>query len=270
MSERTSYVPGTPCWVDLATPDIEGAERFYGELFGWEIPELPNSAEMGGYRRAKLGGRDVAGVLPLMQEGQPSAWNTHISVDDAEAIGRAVQENGGTMIAEPMTVASYGRLALFTDPEGAFFGIWEPADFAGAELVNERAALGWNELNTRDPERAKEFYGAVFGWEADERDMGEMGTYVEWRVEGKRVGGMLDIRGRVPDEVPAHWLAYFGSVDTDEAVAKVKEQGGDVIFGPMEIPAGRFAVVRDPFGAFFAVMQPSEATIARAGEEGLA
>jgi predicted enzyme related to lactoylglutathione lyase len=257
MSERTSYAPGTPCWVDLATPDIEGAERFYGELFGWEIPELPDSAEMGGYRRAKLGGKDVAGVMPLMQEGQSSAWNTHISVDDADAIGRAVQENGGTMIAEPMAVSEYGRLAIFTDPEGAFFGIWEPGDFSGAELVNERATLGWNELNTRAPERAKEFYGAVFGWEGNDLEMEGGGIYTEWLVEGDRVGGMLDMRGRIPEQVPPHWLTYFGSVDTDEAAAKVKELGGDVMFGPVDIDPGRLAVVKDPFGASFAMLTPS-------------
>lgn len=269
MSERTSYAPGTPCWVDLAMPDFEEAERFYWGLYGWKIPELPDSSEMGGYRRAKMGSYDVAGVMPLMQEGQPPAWSTYISVNDADATAATITENGGTQIAEPMAVSEYGRLALFTDPEGTFFGIWEPGTFAGAELVNERGAVGWNELNTRDPERAKQFYGAVFGWEADERDMGEMGTYVEWRLGDKRVGGMLDIRDRVPAEVPSHWLVYFGSVDADEAVAKVKELGGDVVFGPMDIPAGRFAVLRDSFGAFFAVMQPSEATITRAEEEGL-
>lgn len=258
MSERTSYVPGTPCWVDLATPDIEAAERFYGELFGWEIPELPNSAEMGGYRRAKLGGRDVAGAVPLMQEGQPPAWSTYISVDDIEALGRAVQENDGTMIAAPMAVADYGRLALFTDPEGAFFGMWEPADFAGAELVNEKGTFGWTELNTRDPEAAKRFYGAVFGWEANDLEIEGGGTYTEWRVEGRQVGGMLEMRGRVPDEVPAHWLVYFGSVDTDEAVAKIKELGGEVMFGPVDIQPGRLAVVKDPFGAHFAVLTPNE------------
>jgi predicted enzyme related to lactoylglutathione lyase len=145
MSARTSYAPGTPCWVDLATPDLEAAESFYRDLFGWEIPELPNSAEMGGYRRAKLNGKDVAGAMPLMQEGQPPAWSTYVSVDDADVISRAIQENGGTMIAEPMAVASYGRLAVFTDPEGAFFGIWQPLDFAGAELVNEPGAFSWNE-----------------------------------------------------------------------------------------------------------------------------
>jgi predicted enzyme related to lactoylglutathione lyase len=270
MSKRSSYAPGTPCWVDLAMPDFEAAERFYGTIFGWEIPELPDSAEMGGYRRAKKDGADVAGAMPLMQEGQQPAWSTYVSVADADATAAAIVENGGTQIAEPMAVADYGRLAVFTDPEGVFFGIWEPGTFAGSELVNEKGAIGWNELNTRDPEAAKEFYGAVFGWTATERDMGEMGTYVEWRVEGQRVGGMLDIRGRVPDEVPPHWLVYFGSVDTDEAVDKIKELGGGVIFGPTDIPAGRFAVVRDPFGAFFAVMQPSAATIARAEEEGLA
>jgi predicted enzyme related to lactoylglutathione lyase len=269
MSERTSYVPGTPCWVDLGTPDVEAAARFYGELFGWVVPERPDSAEMGGYRRAELNGKDVAGVMPLMQEGQPPAWSTYISVDDAEAIARAVQENGGTMVAEPMEVSNYGHLALFTDPEGAFFGIWEAADFPGAELVNEKGAFGWNELESRDPARAKEFYGAVFGWDFVDHHMGEM-TYTEWQVDGKAVGGMADVKGRVPDEVPAHWMVYFGSVDTDEAVDKIKELGGQVMFGPVDIPAGRFAMVTDPWGAAFAVMQPSEQTLARAKEQGLA
>ena len=68
MSERTSYTPGTPCWIDLSTPDVEAAERFYGPLFGWEIPELPNSAEMGGYRRAKKGGKQwLHGINRLLR-----------------------------------------------------------------------------------------------------------------------------------------------------------------------------------------------------------
>jgi predicted enzyme related to lactoylglutathione lyase len=267
MSERTSYVPGTPCWVDLATPDIEAAERFYGELFGWEIPELPNSAEMGGYRRAKLDGADVAGVMPLMQEGQPSAWSTYIAVADADATAAAIVENGGAQIAEPMDVAGLGRMALFTDPEGAFFGIWQPGTFPGAERVNEKGAVGWNELESRDPAAAKRFYGAVFGWGFEDHEMGEM-TYTEWQLDGKAIGGMADIKGRAPDEVPAHWMVYFGSVDADEAVDKIQQLGGQVMFGPIDIPAGRFAMVTDPWGAAFAVMKPSAQTIARAKEQG--
>src|SRR5258705_6412451 len=103
MSERTSYAPGTPCWVELSgTPDIEASEIFYRELLGWEMPELPNSAELGGYRRAKLGGRDVAGVSPRMEEGQPTAWATYVSVEDASATLAKVGEAGGQVIVEPM------------------------------------------------------------------------------------------------------------------------------------------------------------------------
>jgi predicted enzyme related to lactoylglutathione lyase len=268
MSERTSYAPGTPCWVDLGTPDVEAAARFYGELFGWDVPERPDSGSMGGYRRAIKNGKDVAGVMPLMQEGQPPAWSTYVSVDDIEAIGRAVQENEGTMIAEPMAVANYGRLAIFTDPEGAFFGMWEPADFAGAELVNEPGTVGWNELNTRNPEGAKAFYSAVFGWEPNDIEMKDGGTYTEWLVDGSQVAGMLDMRGRMPDEIPPHWGVYFGTEDADATVEKVEAGGGELLFGPMDIEPGRMATVKDPFGASFNVMAPSEELKARMAEQG--
>jgi predicted enzyme related to lactoylglutathione lyase len=258
MSERTSYAPGTPCWVDLATPDLDAAESFYRDLFGWEIPELPNSAEMGGYRRAKLGGRDVAGAMPLMQEGQPPAWSTYVSVDDADAIGRAIQENGGTMIAEPMAVATYGRLALFTDPEGAFFGIWEPADFAGAELVNEPGGFAWNELNTGKAAAAKEFYGRVFGWEFEDRETENADSYVICTVDGERVAGMLEMSSRVPSEVPPHWNIYFSVGDTEAAIEQVEAGGGAKVMGPMDVEVGRIAVVHDPWGAVFSLIRLNE------------
>jgi predicted enzyme related to lactoylglutathione lyase len=260
MSERTSYTPGTPCWVELGTPDVEASAAFYGAVFGWEIPELPTSAELGGYRRAKKSGKDIAGVAPLMQEGQPPAWSTYVSVADAEATTAAIREAGGTVHVEPMDVVGLGKMAVYADPTGAHFGIWEPGTFAGAELVNEPGALAWNELGTRDPGAAKAFYSGVFGWEIKDHDMGEMGTYTEWKVDGNSVGGMMDISGRVPDEVPAHWMTYFAVESTDAAVETIKSSGGGVSFGPIDIPAGRFAIVTDPHGAAFAVIQqPAEA-----------
>lgn len=269
MSGRTSYAPGIPCWVDLATPDIEAAAGFYSDVFGWDVPEQPNSAEMGGYRRATKGGKDVAGMMPLMQEGQPPAWSTYVSVADADATAKAVADAGGTVIAEPMDVMDLGRMAVFADPAGAVIGIWQPGTFAGAQLVNEPGAVGWNELSTRDPEGAKTFYSAVFGWEANDLQMQDGSTYTEWLVDGRQVGGMLDMTGRMPDEVPPHWGVYFGTEDADATVEKAKAGGGEVLFGPMDIEPGRFATVRDPFGAFFNVMQPSEQLLAKMAEEGL-
>jgi predicted enzyme related to lactoylglutathione lyase len=260
MSERTSYQPGTPCWVELSqTPDVEASQAFYRELLGWEMPELPNSAELGGYRRAKLGGRDIAGVSPLMQDGQPTVWATYVSVTDAAATMAAVGEAGGQTIVEPMDVMGLGTMAVFSDPTGAVFGIWQPGTFAGAEVVNEYGSWGWNELGTRDPAAAKEFYGAVFGWGFEDEESERAGTYTVWKAGEAMVGGMLDLNAiGMPAEVPPHWLVYFTVEDADTAVAKVRAGGGSVMLDPIDIPVGRFAVVADQFGAAFAVLRPSE------------
>ncbi len=256
MSERTSYTPGIPCWVELSgTPDIDASEGFYRELFGWEMPEQPNSVQLGGYRRAKLNGRDVAGVSPRMQPGQPVVWATYVSVADAEATVAKVAEAGGEKVTDPIDVMGMGTMCVFTDPTGAVFGVWQPGTFAGAELVNEPGAFAWNELGTRDPEAAKAFYSAAFGWGTKDHDMGEMGTYTEWLSGEDSIGGMMDVSGRLPDEIPAHWLVYFAVENTDAAVETVKSAGGAVSFGPIDVPAGRFAIVTDPHGAAFAVIQ---------------
>ncbi|HKA67062.1 MAG TPA: VOC family protein [Solirubrobacterales bacterium] len=258
MSERTSYTPGTPCWVDLGTPDIDAAAGFYAGLFGWQVPPAENIENTGGYRRATKNGADVAGMMPLMQEGQPPAWTTYVAIEDADATAAAVKEAGGNVLAEPMDVMDLGRMAIFADPTGAVFGIWQPGTFPGAGLVNEPGALSWNELNTRDLDAAKAFYGAAFGWGFDEEDMGEAGRYTMIKLGEDPVGGMLDMTGRVPDEVPAHWLAYFAVENADAALETVKSSGGGVAFGPVDISAGRFAVVHDPHGAMFAVIQTPE------------
>jgi uncharacterized protein len=149
-------------------------------------------------------------------------------------------------------------MAVFADPTGAVFAVWQPRAFAGAELVNEPGAFAWNELNTRDTDAAKSFYGEVFGWTFEDNDMGEMGTYVGIQLDGAPVGGMIDITGRAPDEVPAHWLVYFAVENVDATLEQAKGAGGNVVVEPMETPAGRLAIVTDPAGAAFAVIKLSQ------------
>jgi uncharacterized protein len=259
MSERTSYTPGTPCWADLGTPDIEGAAGFYGGLFGWSVPEGENSEQTGGYRQAMLRDKPVAGVMPLMQEGQPPAWTAYVSVEDADATTAEVREAGGMVMAEPMDVMDLGRMAVFADTTGAAFGVWQPGTFIGAQVVNEAGAVVWNELNTRDPEAAKAFYGSVFGWSFEEREF-ETGKYTSIKVGEDAVGGMIDITGRAPDEVPAHWLVYFAVEDAAATIEQATGSGGEVVFGPQDIAeVGRIAVLKDPYGAVFALIKPDPA-----------
>ncbi len=262
MPEVSSYEPGTPSWVDVTTPDMDASVSFYEAVFGWSIPEGPNAEQTGGYRQALASEKPVAGVVPLMEEGQPPVWTSYISVGDAAATASAVKDAGGTAMVEPMEVMDLGTMAVFIDTSGVVFGVWQPGSFPGAGLVNEPVSLAWNELNTRDPGAAKEFYGAVFGWSAEDTEMPDGGTYVQWHRDGGDavIGGMLDVTGRLPDEIPAHWLVYFAVADCDATVEKVKGLGGQLNFGPMDIPVGRFAVVSDPHGAHFAVIALSDGT----------
>jgi predicted enzyme related to lactoylglutathione lyase len=265
MSEITSYRPGTPSWVDHGSPDLDASIEFYGALFDWDVPESENAEQTGGYRQAMKGDKPVSGMMPLMQEGQPPAWTTYISVEDADATAAAVKAAGGTVLAEPMDVMDLGRMAIFADPAGAVFGIWQPGTFVGAGVVNEHGALSWNELNTRDPEAAKAFYGDVFGWDFEDNDMGEMGTYTSLKLGDSPVGGMLNMAGRgVPEEVPAHWQVYFAVDDTDAAVDQAKQGGGSVMVEPIDIPAGRFSILTDPHGASFAVIALSDEALENA------
>lgn len=251
MSERTSYAPGTPSWVDLGTPDVEASTAFYSALFGWDIQ--PGPPEAGGYRMCMLGGQPVAGMMQHMSEGQPTAWLTYIATADADATAARVTEAGGSAIVAPMDVMTVGRMAVFTDASSAAFGVWQARDHIGAGRVNEPGALTWNELQSRDTDAAKAFYGPVFGWRGDDQPMGDM-AYTTWMLGDDMVAGMIQMSDQWPAEMPPNWLAYFAVQDCDAAVAKVKELGGTLAFGPIDIPIGRLAVLVDPQGAMFAVV----------------
>jgi predicted enzyme related to lactoylglutathione lyase len=241
--------------VELGSPDLDASIEFYGGLFGWDVPVAENAEQTGGYRLAMQRGKPVAGMAPLMQEGQPPAWTTYVSVADAGVVAGKVRDAGGAVIAEPMEVLDLGTMAIFADPTGAVFGVWQPGSFIGAEIVNEPGSLSWNELNTRDVSAAEEFYGAIFGWTFETQDMGPAGSYTTISLGGSPVGGILNMTERgVPAEVPAHWQLYFAVEDTDATVDQAKQAGGSVMVEPVDIPVGRFAILTDPRGVSFAVV----------------
>lgn len=257
MSERTSYEPGTPCWIDLGTPDQDAAAEFYGALFGWSVEADENAEETGGYRVATLRDKAIGGVMKLMEEGQPPAWSTYICVSDADATVAKAREAGGNVVVEPMDVLDYGRMSFIADPTGAFIGLWQPGKNVGAGIVGETGAMNWNELNTRDVPAAKAFYADVFGWTYEDSEFEGAGAYTAINLGEQSVGGMIDITDRAPAEVPAHWLVYFAVEDADATVEEAKQRGGDVPVGPFDIGSvGRIAVLKDPWGAVFAVIKP--------------
>ncbi|HEY2813112.1 MAG TPA: VOC family protein [Acidimicrobiales bacterium] len=250
-----SYENGVPSWVDLGSPDIDGARAFYSDLFGWDIPVGP--PEGGGYSIATLRERPVAGIGPQMNPGPP-VWMMYVNVDSADDTVGVITANGGQVLAPAMDVMEFGRMAVAADPTGAAFSIWQPRAHNGAAIVNEPNTFSWVELATSDVDAAKAFYGAVFGWTHESYGTPDAGGYTESKLGGRSVAGIMARPPGLPAEVPNYWGVYFLVDDTDKAVARVSELGGTTVAPPMDIEPGRFAVVTDPAGAMFNVMTLKE------------
>ncbi|GGV32607.1 putative glyoxylase CFP32 [Kitasatospora herbaricolor] len=255
MPEVThAYKPGTPCWVDLMVKDQQAALDFYRDLFGWQGEVGP--AEFGGYAVCTLNGRPVAGIMAATaQEGQPeppSVWSTYLASADADATSRAITDNGGSVMFPVSDVGTTGRMMVATDPSGAVFGVWQPLDFFGAQVVNEPGALTWNELNTTDPEAAGRFYEQAFGLRP--ATVQGLPGYYSLNVGERTVGGMQPVADYLPAGTPSHWMTYFSVDDCDSVVDALVKAGGSVIQPPFDMQAGRMSVVADPQGAVFAVI----------------
>jgi predicted enzyme related to lactoylglutathione lyase len=246
------FAPGTPSWVDLAAPDIDAAKAFYRGLFGWEARDAGPAEETGGYGFFVLDGRLACGFGPP-GPGEPPSWRTIVSVADADETAVKVERAGGKVLLQPMDVMDEGRIATFADTVGAVFAVWQPGRHRGAEVVNQPGSLCWNELATRDTQKPKDFYGAVFGWKASG------GDYTEWRLDGRLVAGMVEMGDRFPPEALPQWVTYFAVEDVDLAARRAEGLGGSVTVPPFDVPeVGRVATLGDPNGALFSVVAPTQ------------
>lgn len=246
------YEQGTPSWVDLGSTDLDGAVAFYGGLFGWTAEDLGPDA--GGYRMFRKDGRLVAGLGDATDVSRGSAWTTYFASNDADDTVSKVEEHGGQVIVPPLEVMGQGRMAVFADPEGAFFSAWQPLTFDGFELANEPGSVTWNELMTSDIDAAKVFYQEVFGVSMRDVSMAEGKVYTLLEAEGRAVAGAMPI-DPAWGPMPPHWSVYFAVDDCDAAYARALDLDATKVMAPVDSPAGRFAILKDPQGATFSVIK---------------
>ncbi|NJN96999.1 MAG: VOC family protein [Anaerolineales bacterium] len=255
MTEMTAYTPGTFCWIDLNTSDAAAAKKFYSELMGWQMVDLPMGPDMT-YTMFQVDGKDVAGMSQQGpdEQGIPPHWNSYVSVANVEEIATRAKSLGGTVLAEPFDVMDSGRMVVIQDPTGAVVAGWQPQQHIGARLVNEPGALCWNELATRDSQNSSDFYTQLFGWTAQTQPMGET-NYTVFNNGDNMNAGMIEMTAEWGD-IPPHWMVYLTVTDCDASAEKVTALGGKVLVPPTDIPnMGRFAVVQDPQGAVFSFIK---------------
>jgi predicted enzyme related to lactoylglutathione lyase len=115
-------------------------------------------------------------------------------------------------------------------------------------------AFGWAELNARGLEPAVAFYETAFGWTHTEQPFGEGEVYTQFEHDGQPIAGALEMNPQIPAGTPSYWLVYFTVDDVDARFRKALELGGREMVPPTDMPGGRFAIVSDPQGAAFGIL----------------
>lgn len=253
----TADTNNAPDWVDLATPDVEGAVDFYSTLLDWDIEKTPTP--LGDYYIAKQHGHQVAGLMGQTDEmaGTPPMWTMYVNVDAVDETAPKVEPAEGKILSGPFDIPD-GRVAVISDPTGAIFGIIStPLPHSDKRWFSvEGGAVCWVELLTRDPSKAEDFYKTVFGWDAVTSDAG--GTaYTTYSLDGDQVAGMMLMPAEVPAGAPSHWMVYFAVDDCVAAEKRAEDLGGRVLRSTAEIEVGKFAVLEDPQSTSFQIMEVS-------------
>lgn len=255
--QRTTH--GEFTWIDLMASDLEKQTGFYESLFGWQHVDSPGTTNEGtvpSYRTFTKDGAMVAGLSPmsaaLASAGVPSTWNTYVATPDLDATAARAVELGGTIVMPAMDVMDQGRMAGISDPTGGTTFFWQGRKHHGAESFFQLGALAWNEFETRDPEKAVDYFSKLFGWKI-ERAPSES-PYWTIEVNGQVQAGIMNMPTPVPAAVPPFWFVYFGVADVNASIEKAKSLGATIVAGKMDMGGMSFAVLEDPAGAMFGIM----------------
>jgi len=250
----TPPVRGRFLWHELMTTDTRSAADFYTRVAGWETQPWDKNPS---YTMFTVNGRRVAGLMALPEPYSPLMWLPYIGTPNLDDTVRQAERRGGKVLKKPSDIPTVGRFAILQDPQGAIFVAFTPLapqDPSAADAAPAVGDFSWHELLTTDWTGALAFYRALFGWEETESlDMSfGMGTYQMYGWKGRTLGGMYNKPKQSPG--PPAWLSYIKVTDAKTAAATIKELGGQIMNGPMEVPGGSWITAGlDRQGAAFAV-----------------
>jgi uncharacterized protein len=241
-------------WYELVTNDIDAALGFYGKLLGWTSREFPGGESR--YVVVSADGKDAAGLMGLPEGMSHPFWIAYVGTPDIEAAVAKFTGAGGVVHRGPFPVPTIGRLAMIGDPQGVGLALFEPEGNRESMASNQMLPGhgNWHELHTPDPAAAFAFYAGQFGWtKGDAMDMGPMGTYQIIKADDTQMGGMM----KAQEPMRPTWLYYFGVRSIADAITLVRDNGGTVLNGPVEVPGGAHIITAlDPQGAMFALVGP--------------
>lgn len=267
MIEDGSFIPGSACWIDVSTTDPAVSRDFYARLFGWTYHIDPDPARRQ-YTTALLHDRPVAGIAGVpVQPGNSGRWTLYLNSANVGHVATVIEEWGGQVYYGPSEVAGHGSILIGSDPTGGEIGFWHPAT-SWVFHTTHPGSLAWAVLNTRDGQRADEFFASLFGYRRQQIGEGIDVDYTSWSLGERTILGRLQMDEQWSWDTPPHWMLYFAvdpAIGTDGTANRVLELGGQVDLYPFDSGLGRIAVVQDPSGAAFSLIDPTHRVPHRSG-----
>jgi uncharacterized protein len=261
MYSTVDYAPGSFCWITLSTRNPMGAKEFYGELFSWRaIQQGPFGLFL---QDAQAVGSFVDQNADPRARDNPPNWLPFVRVRSLDAALARVEQLGGRVWFPPFE-APQARVALVKGVTREILGLWETTPEGERFGLMKPGVVSWFELATPEPEAAKDFYAALFGWRFNQE-----GNYAVLTHGPHTLGGVVKLEGDWEDhaflaaigqapeekwEVPPHWMIYFAVRDIDACLRRAEAIGARISARPDTLHTfGQFAVVRDPQSTYFCV-----------------
>jgi predicted enzyme related to lactoylglutathione lyase len=247
---------GKLIFVELVTPDLTAAKKFYAGLFGWTFRDIQDGGTK--YAEAFLDGRPVAGLIhknvPEGEHRQP-AWLSFFAVGDVDAAKRVALQNAAKVLFEPHSIPDRGRQAVFADPQGAVFAVLASSSGDPPDVLAAPGEWIWVSLITSDPDTDAAFYQTLFDYEVFELPASEGAQHLLLASDNYARASVNTLPANRPNAHP-HWLNYVRVEDTVKMTAKVVALGGRVLVEPrIDRHGGKVAVVADPFGTPFGLLE---------------
>jgi len=242
------------------TTDTTAAAAFYAPVVGWTVTPVGSEGMQYSTFNVDVEGKSigVAGLMGLPSEaGQKPAWIGYIHVPDVDAKVQELVADGGQLHKGPTDVPGMLRFAVVIDAQGAPLVLFTSDPGMPGNPIRPAAGspgtFVWRELMAGDGAAAFAWYAKLFGWtKGATHDMGQMGIYQIFDVNGVQTGGIMT----KPPEVPNPFWNFYIQVDSATAAAeRIKSAHGTVVNGPHPVPGGSWMVQGiDPQGGFFALI----------------
>jgi uncharacterized protein len=251
--------PGKMVWADLITPDLAAAEKFYGGLFGWTFQRI--RAGDVNYAVAMLNGRPIGGIvekaIPAGQH-QQSAWLTFLATNNVDDTKRLAVSHGAKVLRDIKNYPMRGRQCVLSDPEGAVFALLTSSSGDAPEYLPDIGDWIWTSLHAKDAGMEAAFYQSLLGYDVFDQPSDDGLEHLILSTDDYARASANDLE-RGSARRRSHWLNFVRVSNAAETAAKVVAMGGRVLVEPrVDRAGGMLAVVADPAGAPFGVMEWSE------------